>query len=558
MQQTSGTPFAAASTPVSASAPPPGVDAIHLRHAGAILAAVTAVGGCLRFYQISRNGFWLDEAFSVWMAAHPAPALFDWLTRIDQHPPLYYLFLHFWLQAGDEAGYVRALSAVLSTLTIPVLFLIARRIAGLRAGIIAATILALSPFHVRFAQEARMYALLMLNASLATLALTYLLTDARAATLPIGRELIGFVRARRSAARPPALRPAGVAIDGAWLAYMLFTAATVLTHNTATFYPLATNLFVLGFIFFRRKAGDTERTAVGDVRAFAPPSLGNWLWAQAGAFLFWCPWALPAVVQSIGVYNQFWISAPTIGAVGSAASALLNDFLPQSLDDLGIVWLGLGGLLILGAVYLRKQPSVLVFLLVLLLTPVLGELIVSLRRPIFYDRTLIWTTIPLYLLLAFGLLQLRFKILMVGALALLCAVNLLSLQNYYQNFTKEQWREAAASVAVQVQDDDLILFNATWVQIPFDYYFRHFDRPVVKHGAPVDLFDRGVLEPKMAASDLPRLQSLVNDRRRVWLVYSHDWYTDPQRLIPDALEEEFDLVATQTFYGLQILLYERR
>jgi len=34
--------------------------------------------------------------------------------------------------------------------------------------------------------------------------------------------------------------------------------------------------------------------------------------------------------------------------------------------------------------------------------PFLGELIVSLRRPIFFDRTLIWTTIPLYLVLAAG------------------------------------------------------------------------------------------------------------------------------------------------------------
>ncbi len=182
----------------------------------------------------------------------------------------------------------------------------------------------------------------------------------------------------------------------------------------------------------------------------------------------------------------------------------------------------------------------------------------SLRRPIFYDRTLIWTTIPLYLLLAFGLLQLRFKTLIVGGLVLLCAVNLLSLQNYYQNFTKEQWREAAASAAGQVRDGDLILFNATWVQIPFDYYFRHFDRAVTEHGVPVDLFDRGVLEPRMAESDLPRLQSLVRDQQRVWLVYSHDWYTDPQRIIPAALEDEFDLVTTETFNGLQILLYERR
>jgi hypothetical protein len=139
---------------------------------------------------------------------------------------------------------------------------------------------------------------------------------------------------------------------------------------------------------------------------------------------------------------------------------------------------------------------------------------------------------------------------------MLGTINLLSLQNYYDNFEKEQWREAAAYMAKEVQNDDLILFNATWVQIPFDYYFRYFNRPVERHGAPVDLFDRGILEPKMAESDLPRLLSLLRNRERVWLVYSHDWYTDPQHLIPAALDEDLDLVDSQQFFGLQVLKYE--
>jgi hypothetical protein len=138
------------------------------------------------------------------------------------------------------------------------------------------------------------------------------------------------------------------------------------------------------------------------------------------------------------------------------------------------------------------------------------------------------------------------------------AVNTLSLRQYYGHFEKEQWDDAAAFVAQRVVPDDLILFNATWVQIPFDYYFRRlYNRPVAEHGVPVDLFDRGVLEPKMARGDLPRLQALIQGRRRVWLVYSHQWYTDPEGLIPSALEEELDLLDLWDFYGLQVSLYGR-
>ena len=86
---------------------------------------------------------------SVWRAEHPLPEMFGWLARIDQHPPLYYTLLHFWLLPGDAAAYARALSALLSTLAIPVVFLLGRRLGGAPLGLVAAVLLALSPFAVR-------------------------------------------------------------------------------------------------------------------------------------------------------------------------------------------------------------------------------------------------------------------------------------------------------------------------------------------------------------------------------------------------------------------------
>jgi hypothetical protein len=79
---------------------------------------------------------------------------------------------------------------------------------------------------------------------------------------------------------------------------------------------------------------------------------------------------------------------------------------------------------------------------------------------------------------------------------------------------------------------------------------------VTEHGVPVDMFDRGILEPKMAESDLPRLRALVQGRQRAWLVYSHNWYTDPQGLIPLALEEDLALAGQWRFYGLEVRFYE--
>ena len=75
--------------------------------------------------------------------------------------------------------------------------------------------------------------------------------------------------------------------------------------------------------------------------------------------------------------------------------------------------------LCLGLVYYRKKLSIFLFLAALFAIPFLGELIVSIRRPIFLDRTLIWITIPLFLLLAAGIAQLRFRLLMILVLGIL-------------------------------------------------------------------------------------------------------------------------------------------
>lgn len=512
-----------------------------------LLLALTILGVSLRLYRIDNNSLWIDEAFSIWMGRQPVGEMLDWLVRIDQHPPLYYLLLHIWMRLGDGEAVVRALSALCSTLTIPVIYLLGRRLADRKLGLLAALILAVSPFHVHFAQEARMYALLALNASLALYALTRLLTDSRSATVALGRQTVDFWQAWRTTRRP---RLRAIETDLAWLAYVVFTTATLLTHNVSVFLPLAANLLVLG-LFVVRGAGP---------RFFQPPIsnrfLRNWLLTQAGVLLLWSPWLPAFITQSLGVYRGFWLPELTWAKVGGVLLEFVSEFLPLPLGALGVVGGLYIGLAVLGLITLRRRPVLVVFSLTLFAVPFAGELLVSLRRPIFYGRTLIWISLPLYVLLAAGIRKLRRWPLMLVGLLFILTTNGLSLHAYYTQFEKEQWDDAAALVAERAELSDLILFNATWMQIPFDYYFHQMsDVSVVEHGVPGDLFDRGILEPKMAESDLPYLRELVSGHDRVWLIYSHNWYTDPQNLIPTALQEELKQLDSRRYYGLEVRLF---
>jgi 4-amino-4-deoxy-L-arabinose transferase-like glycosyltransferase len=77
-------------------------------------------------------------------------------------PPLHYYLA--WLSVqfgGDGTVLVRLPSLILGTAIIPLAFLLGRRIGGVRSGMVAAALLAFSPFAIWYADESRAYATMM-------------------------------------------------------------------------------------------------------------------------------------------------------------------------------------------------------------------------------------------------------------------------------------------------------------------------------------------------------------------------------------------------------------
>jgi len=126
----------------------------------ALLGGLVTAGVVTRF--VAPPELWLDEAQSVAIAHLPLPDLFAALEQ-DGSPPLYYLLLHVWTALfGTSATAVRSLSAVISVLTLPLAWYVARRLVGRRAAAALVVLLATSPFLIRYASETRMYGLLVL------------------------------------------------------------------------------------------------------------------------------------------------------------------------------------------------------------------------------------------------------------------------------------------------------------------------------------------------------------------------------------------------------------
>jgi hypothetical protein len=119
---------------------------------------------------IANRGIWLDEATTITQAQKSLGGLFQSLSNFDVHPPLHHLIE--WSLAhtlGTDELVMRAPSYIAGAALVPVLYLTATELWDRRAGLVAAGMGTVAPFLVWYGQEARMYSLFMLFATLALL-----------------------------------------------------------------------------------------------------------------------------------------------------------------------------------------------------------------------------------------------------------------------------------------------------------------------------------------------------------------------------------------------------
>ncbi len=114
---------------------------------------------------------WFDEGYSIILAQRPLHELID-LTKIDAHPPFYYMYLKAWgMTFGWSELSLRLSSIIPAAAAIGVMAMLIRRLVSTRAALVALPFLALAPFLVRYGYEIRMYALILLLAAVGTYAL---------------------------------------------------------------------------------------------------------------------------------------------------------------------------------------------------------------------------------------------------------------------------------------------------------------------------------------------------------------------------------------------------
>jgi mannosyltransferase len=144
----------------------------------ALILLITLLAFAARLINLGGDSLWADEIFTLQDSVQNPNYILSG-QKID-HPAGYYLIEHYILAIWDASEYsLRMVSAFAGVVTIPLIYIIGSLLASRRVGLWAALLLAVAPFHIRYSQEARGYAIQVALAAASTICMLLALQRGR-------------------------------------------------------------------------------------------------------------------------------------------------------------------------------------------------------------------------------------------------------------------------------------------------------------------------------------------------------------------------------------------
>ena len=448
---------------------------------------------------------------------------------VRQNGPLYFFLLRGWIWLAGYSEYsLRFFSLWFGVLAVPLTYALGRRLLGRGAAVLAAGLVAVSPYLIWYSQEVKMYALTPLLALLA---------------------LYGLRRAVES--------------GGWWWAVQV--GATSLAFYTHIWSALLVPVEVLLLLVWWPRWRPHWRGALVSLALLTLPYLPLALW-QAPALLRERETGFAR--YSLGWMSLILLNGWDLGIVASGWPAWAIRYGVASI--LGCGGAALAGLLV--GLARRSYRRATLALSTWLLLPLVGIYLVSLRQPLFTDRYLIWTAPAFYLLAGGGLVSLwkgttialggdpptRMRLRARWLALCLLAVTLISfainLRVQATQSLKADTRSAAAYVEEGYQPDDLLLFQIPHIHYTFDYYFgpqeyAWADGLYTNHHQP----DGSYLMSEGAAAS--QMAQLTRGYRTVWLVATEVEMWDERDLVRGWLEANAERTAVAHFNRVDVYRY---
>lgn len=165
------------------------------------LAAITAFAATLRFYRLGEWSFWIDEIFTINHAVSHFSSAELLLKNIPPSRNWIPISVIMGAQALNLGGInewsARLAPAIIGILTVPILYFPTKKIFGQRIALLSVLLLAVSPWHLFWSQNARFYTSLMLFYTLALFAFYFGIEEDKPMYLFLFFALVYFAASER-------------------------------------------------------------------------------------------------------------------------------------------------------------------------------------------------------------------------------------------------------------------------------------------------------------------------------------------------------------------------
>ena len=384
--------------------------------------AILLLALALRVYRLADQSLWFDETLSWWVATTDIPGF---LLPYGAYTPLYYFLIGAVSFLGKSEFLLRFASVFFGVLSVVMIERVGRRVGGERVGLLAALLLAINPFAIWFAQDARMYAMVPFFVLVA---------------------MDGFMRATEGRG---------------WQRMIVGSAGAYFTHTISLFIVYVQLVWWLPRL--KQQIGLFRRWALAQLAAAVP-------------LILWEIWHFMQPVQGLAAVT--WIPSPSV----LAPALSLWNFVSGDTDTWTPLVLGMalivGAVAVYGAWRTRQWRG---FLLLWLLLPLVSALALSWRVQIYVDRYFAYCQFPVLIFLAVGVMTIKRMPLRVMAGAAIVALMVVNVYRLHTDllFAKENWREAAAIVNEQIQAGDRLGLQDEESLVAWQYYYHGAVTPSV-------------------------------------------------------------------------------
>ena len=470
-----------------------------------IIIACMCIVTALSVYVFQGFSIRLDESQSVWQSSHSPLTILNLIGQ-DVHVPLYPMILHGWIVAfGNDVGTIRILSLIFFLLSIPIFYVLGRRIYPAGIVLFATVLFSISPFMNWYANEARMYSLLVLVSLI---------------------NMYFFI---------------GITKNNSTSSWLGFTVSALFGIYTHYFFWLLLLSSLIFYVFNRH--------------LFAPKAFRNILFTTIILVVAFAPWVTFVVLLGKVSNSTPNLLPPTSVDLFNTFSAFFIGF--QN-DYINTIFLSLWPILTLfGFMSLRrgiKVDSKTIYMLLVFVIPIAIAFFVSAYfRPIFLSRYVIFALPAMYLLACWFLYRFPRGLVYFFSviIAIMCVGGLVLEVVSASTPVKEDYRGVSQYLESNAGAGDVIVVSAPFTIYPIMYYYHGADTITT-----LPIWDQNKIGPIPPFSEerLPQeIDTIRDSHSNVWVVLSYDQgYSEKIRIYFDT---HFERLLTKTF-SPGLILYE--